>query len=122
MWLGPAALAAINSKTTATRLATAALVTTSSTVAALSAWASATRFMCPASARSSRNRTQPRYDQVATFQPISKRDSNVCTSGQETPAMAPITAQISRRWCGRSAAARRALSGVGEERRVTRQG
>jgi hypothetical protein len=57
---GAGALAASSSKVTATTLATTALVTIASTVAALSAWASATRFMCPASARRRTNRTQPR--------------------------------------------------------------
>jgi hypothetical protein len=120
-WPGPSAFAASSSKVTATTLATTAPTTIASTVAALSACARATRFMCPASARRRTTRTQSRYDQVATFQPIRARESRVRTSGQKTPATPPSTAQIRRRWCGWSAAARAFLS-AGAARRVTRQG
>ena len=87
----------VSSKTMATRLITAAAATTARTLAALSAWAKATRLMCPESARVSMTATQPRQSQASTFQPIRARDSSVCTSGQAKQATRPATAQTSSR-------------------------
>jgi hypothetical protein len=76
-WPGPAALAASSSKVTATTLATTAPATIASTVAAFFRLRQGDRFMCPASARRRTTRTQTRYDQVATFQPIRRASSSV---------------------------------------------
>ena len=62
MWRGPAALAAISSKIDGDEAASAAALTTiASTMAALSAWASARRLMWPGvGADAGRSRPQTR--------------------------------------------------------------